>query len=94
MKQRRTEFRRGRCDNDESPVHPVNITRGYWIGRTEVTVAAYKRYTRETNSSMPPEPITFGNSINTNWPDDSMPISNVTWNEALDYCKGWPSASD
>jgi hypothetical protein len=29
------------CSNDESP-HPVAITKGFWMGQTEVTQAAYK----------------------------------------------------
>ena len=28
---------------DESPRHPVRLTRGFWIGQTEVTVAAFAR---------------------------------------------------
>ncbi|MCC6586290.1 MAG: SUMF1/EgtB/PvdO family nonheme iron enzyme [Bryobacterales bacterium] len=31
------------CDSDEKPAHPVTITRGFWMGRTEVTEAAYNR---------------------------------------------------
>lgn len=31
------------CYNQEKPAHPVTITRGFWMGRTEVTEAAYNR---------------------------------------------------
>ncbi|RYF69949.1 MAG: formylglycine-generating enzyme family protein, partial [Comamonadaceae bacterium] len=29
---------------DEGPVHPVRITRAFWLGRTEVTVAQFRRF--------------------------------------------------
>src|SRR5450759_4810252 len=31
------------CDDDEKPAHRVTITKGFWIGQTEVTQAAYQR---------------------------------------------------
>jgi formylglycine-generating enzyme required for sulfatase activity len=30
------------CDDEEKPAHRVTITKGFWIGRTEVTQAAYE----------------------------------------------------
>jgi formylglycine-generating enzyme required for sulfatase activity len=34
------------CADDEKPAHQVTITKGFWIGQTEVTQAAYERVTR------------------------------------------------
>src|SRR5204863_1090378 len=28
--------------NDESPLHPVTLTRGFWLGRTSVTAAQWQ----------------------------------------------------
>jgi formylglycine-generating enzyme required for sulfatase activity len=33
---------------DESPRHPVTLTRGFWISRTEVTVEAFSRFVEAT----------------------------------------------
>jgi formylglycine-generating enzyme required for sulfatase activity len=39
----------GREDRkDESPRHRVRISRGFWMGQTEVTVAAFERFAAET----------------------------------------------
>ena len=32
------------CASDEKPPHRVAITKGFWLGQTEVTVGAYKRF--------------------------------------------------
>jgi formylglycine-generating enzyme required for sulfatase activity len=69
------------CNNDERPSHQVTISKGFWMGQTEVTVGAYKRFAAATGRQMPPTP-----NFNRDWANDSMPIINVTWNEAHDYC--------
>ena len=33
------------CDDDEKPVHMVEITRGYWLAKTEVTNAQFRKTT-------------------------------------------------
>src|SRR5579872_5668731 len=63
-------------DNDctkewEEPMHQVTITKGFWIGQTEVTQAAYERVMR-TNPSY--------------WKGPSLPVEQITWNEARAYC--------
>ena len=32
------------CDEDEKPRHAVTLSVGFWMGRTEVTVAAYEKF--------------------------------------------------
>ena len=66
------------CDEDEKPRHPVEITKGFWMSSTEVTVAAYKRFVAATSRQMPEAPDEF----NPNWKEVTHPIANVTWNEA------------
>jgi formylglycine-generating enzyme required for sulfatase activity len=65
------------CSDDEKPAHWVTISKGLWIGQTEVTVAAYKDYSRVTGAHM--EGGQKG---------DQYPIVKVNWQEAAGYC-GW-----
>ncbi len=44
------------CHDNEKPPHQVTITKGFWLGQTEVTVGAYKRFAAATGRQMPPEP--------------------------------------
>jgi formylglycine-generating enzyme required for sulfatase activity len=76
------------CKPDEKPTHTVTLSKGFWIGQTEVTVGSYRRFANETHRPMPPEP-TFGyHNLNAGWADSQMPIVNVDWNDANAYC-GW-----
>jgi sulfatase modifying factor 1 len=69
------------CHNEEKPSHSVTLSKGFWIGQTEVTVGAYKRYAAATGRQMPPPP-----GFNTGWANDYMPVVKVDWEEARDYC--------
>ena len=69
------------CSGWEQPSHQVAISRGFWIGQTEVTVAAYKRYTAATGKQMPSPP-----DFNSAWANDKMPVVRVSWADARDYC--------
>ena len=72
------------CLVDEKPAHQVEITKGFWLGQTSVTVGAWKKYTRATGKSMPMP--RFVDPVNADWPDDQQPIVNITWADAGDYC--------
>jgi formylglycine-generating enzyme required for sulfatase activity len=61
------------CDDDEKPAHEVTIEKGFWIGQTLVTQAAYQKVTGENPSS-------FHSS-------DQLPVDKVNWGDAYDYCK-------
>ena len=70
------------CDRFEKPAHRVNLTRGFWLGQTEVTVQAYQAFTTAVGHRMP-APVTFkGNRKAT-----GDPISNVTYDDAASYCE-------
>ena len=71
------------CGDDETPLHQVTITKGLWMGQTEVTVAAYKRFAGSWGRQMPSAP-----SFNNGWASDDMPIVMVSWFDAQAYC-GW-----
>jgi len=74
------------CEKDEKPSHQVTISKGFWIGQTEVTVGAFKRFAAATERPMPDAP-----NFNKGWANDRMPIVNVTWNDAHDFC-AWAGA--
>jgi formylglycine-generating enzyme required for sulfatase activity len=67
------------CRGEQSP-RAVSIPRGFWMGRTEVTVAAYKRFVAATKMNMPPD-----SEWNPGWQDDRRPIVHVTWDEAAAF---------
>lgn len=62
------------CAADEKPPHEVRISFGFWMGQTEVTVGAYKQFLAGSGKPAP------------RIPDDSLPASQVNWNDAYDYC--------
>jgi formylglycine-generating enzyme required for sulfatase activity len=74
------------CFDDEKPSHEVRITRGYWMGQTEVTVGAYKRFAAAKGKPMPVEPTFMGRGLNPGWSNDTLPMNQVDWNDARDYC--------
>jgi formylglycine-generating enzyme required for sulfatase activity len=73
----------GECGGNETPAHQVTITKGFWMGQTEVTVAAYRRFVGSTGAQMPPAP-----DFNVGWNSKDMPITNVSWDDATAFC-GW-----
>ena len=71
------------CVDDESPAHAVQITRGFWMGQTPVTVAAWKRYQTAAGKPALPSTDEFGRKLNE---DDNQPAVEATWNDASGYC--------
>ena len=75
------------CGDDEKPAHRVTLTHGFWLGQTEVTVGAWKRYVMETGGAMP-EPPRFNNrGLNPAWQDEQQPMVAITWDQANSYCE-------
>jgi formylglycine-generating enzyme len=70
------------CDGDEKPLHEVTISKGFWLGETEVTVGAYQRFAEDSGRSMPPAP-----ERNSSWRDEAMPMVELAWADARDYCR-------
>jgi formylglycine-generating enzyme required for sulfatase activity len=71
-----------KCDEDEKPSHRVTITKGFWLGQTEVTVGMYKRFASAAGRALSPAP-----NFNANWGYEQMPMVNVTWEDARAYCR-------
>jgi len=68
----------GDGDEDEKPVHTVTVS-GFYLSKTEVTVAQYRNFCDRNNRQMPLAP-------DWGWNDDH-PIVNVNWSDALAFCK-------
>lgn len=63
--------------DDEKPVHTVRITRGFWLGKCEVTNARYKVFCLATGRSFP--------SGSTQGAEH--PVAEVIWEDAEAYCQ-------
>jgi formylglycine-generating enzyme required for sulfatase activity len=64
------------CFASEYPSHPVTISHGFWMDQTEVTVEAFRRFSRASKTPMPDGQL-----------GDRYPVVNVTWYEAAAYCR-------
>lgn len=62
----------------DRPEHQVTVS-SFSLGKTEVTVAQYRAYCSIANKPMPPAPAA-------GWAEEN-PITNITWQEAKDYCE-------
>src|SRR5215469_5408066 len=71
------------CSADERPAHSVRITRGFWMGQTEVPVAAYRQFYQQTGRVAPTAPP-FRQG-------DNDPAVGVSWHYANAYCGSWAS---
>jgi formylglycine-generating enzyme required for sulfatase activity len=60
------------CRDPEKPAHLVTITKGFWIGQTEVTQAAYERVMGSNPS---------------HFKGPALPVETISWDEAGAYCK-------
>lgn len=63
---------------DERPVRNIAI-KGFQVSKTEITVAQFRQFCKETNRKFPQQPTTAGN--------ENLPVVNVSWNEAIAYTK-------
>ncbi|MGE0712106.1 MAG: SUMF1/EgtB/PvdO family nonheme iron enzyme [Planctomycetota bacterium] len=65
----------------EAPSHPVRLTRGFFLGKHEVSWARLERFCREAKRALPPRRI--GDFV----PPDDHPAVNVTLDLAQAYCR-------
>jgi len=74
------DFEMGSNENkDEQPPHTVYLD-GYWMGKTPVTVAQYKKFTSDTEDHFIPE------WVSKYIPGDNHPAVWVSWEDAAAYC--------
>ena len=70
------------CDADEKPRHHVTISKGFWLGQTPVTVAAYKKFVESTGGRMPKT-----QPFNPDWKNEQNPMVDVTYRDGQAYSK-------
>ena len=73
------EFDMGSAEGepDEMPVHRVQISKGFWIGQTEVTQQQYK-------ASMGDEPWSGEKYVEES---GSYPATYISWEDAVEFCR-------
>lgn len=69
------------CHPNENPRHAVTLSHDFLVQRTEVTVAAYRKFCQAPQCEMPPAP-----EFDRDWAWSDHPIVNVTWDDARRYC--------
>ena len=57
---------------DKKPQHQVTLTKGFWMGKTEVTQAQWKSL--------------MGYNLSSD-EGDELPVTNVSWNDCQEFCK-------
>jgi serine/threonine-protein kinase len=75
------------CLDAEKPAHGVRITRGFWMGQTSVTVAAWKKFRSAAGKPALPGQDNFGRRLNEARGEDSFPATALTWDEAREFCQ-------
>lgn len=73
------------CGDEERPAHPVRLSRGFWLGVTEVTVEAWSRFAKQSSRDMPPEPKEGSVALNPGWAEQRLPIVNISWEDSKSY---------
>jgi len=79
------------CRQDEMPPHQVTISKGFWLGETEVTVLAYEKFSRDTGTRTQREKedeVLLGfSSRDSATSNKQQPMARLTWAEAVSFCK-------
>ncbi len=67
------------CENAEKPSHTVTITKGFWIGQTEVTVGAYRKFASATGREL--------TRVQRSLQETDYPMALTSWDDAAAYCR-------
>ena len=63
-------------DDNERPVHTVDIPKGFYFGKYEVTFDQYDQFAKATGRALPPD---------NGWGRGKRPVVNVNWHDAKAY---------
>jgi len=90
----------GGGDDDEKPVHQVNISKGFWMGKFEVTQKQFRQFINETRYKTDAEKQGYSYVYDgSSWKKengkywgnvfvgDDRPVVCVSWNDAKEFCK-------
>ncbi|HNC99265.1 MAG TPA: formylglycine-generating enzyme family protein, partial [Myxococcota bacterium] len=65
---------------NEGPPHPVQISRGFWMGRFPVTNAQVRPFVQESGSK------SFGSLRRSGFDGADQPAVELSWHDAQDFC--------
>src|SRR5262249_60166798 len=70
---------------DETPMHPVTLTRGYYLGTHPVTQAQHRAVTGRNPSCF----VRGGeeSAVVGDQDTDPFPVESVSWDDAIDFCR-------
>ncbi len=61
------------CEPDEKPAHKVTISKGFWMGQTEVTQEAWQKVMGTVSPSL--------------FRGNKPPVENIAWTQAKSFCQ-------
>src|SRR5688572_13362042 len=70
---------------DERPLHRVELTQGFFLGRTPVTWRQFRRFCKELGREEPSR--SFETERGRREATADQPVFHVTWQDAWDYCR-------
>jgi formylglycine-generating enzyme required for sulfatase activity len=81
----------GRPKGDQELLHTVRLTKGFWLGKYEVTQDQWQAVMESNPSYFKQgrviESHFFGSDIIDNKPRGNYPVESVSWNDIMDFCK-------
>ncbi len=81
-------------DADEKPDHEVTISKGYFMGRHEVTQKEWAEVMKVNVNGISESPSDFKNSSAENEDQTQRPVEMVSWYDAVVYCNRRSIAED
>ena len=81
-------------DADEKPNHKVTISKGYFMGRHEVTQKEWAEVMKDNANGISEYPSHFKNSPAENEDQTQRPVEQVSWYDAVVYCNRRSIAED